>query len=89
MTRDPFGELARDIIGRSHHGRAAQDERQDEIAEAVGMAEGNDREIAVGSPEAHRRRDLAAVGEEMFRAAGDRLRRAAAARGDLQAADAR
>ena len=51
IPRDPVDELARDVRARADHRRSLQDQRHDEIAETVGVAERNDGEVSVGRRE--------------------------------------
>jgi len=86
VAANPLDDLAGDVIACGDESGPLEDERQDEVAQSIGVAERDDGEIAITGADAHGRDDLMAIGEKMFGVAGDRFGRAGAARGDFQAA---
>ncbi len=79
MALDPLKQLARQVLARADDDGALHDERQHEITEAVGVAEGNRGEIDVARADAHGLDDVAAIGEQVLRAAFDGLGQGAGA----------
>ena len=75
---------ARHPIAADRHRHAANQQRRDQVAEAVGMRQRDDREIQVRLGDSHRVANLPGIGEQLRAAETDRTRRGCRAGGEFE-----
>jgi hypothetical protein len=83
MAIGEIDERLRQVIVRDDDRRTVQQERRDEIREAVRMGERNRAEVDVVRRDAHRGADVRAVGDEVLFRADDAFRQAGGTGGEL------
>ena len=75
---------ARHAIAAQDHRHTADQQRREQIAEAVGMGKRDDAEVEIASGDSHRVADLGAIGQELLAPKTNRARRGRGAGGEFQ-----